>query len=382
MQNLKFTSKLPQTGGSIFSEMTKLALEHEAINLAQGFPNFDCAEKLKSLLYKATKDHKNQYAPMPGILPLRQAIANKIGKTYNKEINPSTQVCVTAGATQALFTLFTTFVHSGDEVIIFEPAYDSYRPSIELLGGKVVPFVLRPPSFAIDWDAVESLVSSRTKMIVINNPHNPLGVCYTKEDLLRLQALCETYDLICIGDEVYEHLVFDGKTHESILAYDQLAARSVVVYSFGKTFHITGWKMGYCVGAPRLLEEFKKVHQFNVFSVHTPSQYAIAEFLKEEEWRGLSSLFEAKRDLFVENMKQSSLEIIPSAGTYFCLGDYSSVYEGKDTEFARWLTREKGVAVIPISVFVEEEYDYKLCRFCFAKTDALLLEATHKLQGL
>ncbi len=377
---MNINSKLPDVGTTIFAIMSKLANEHQAINLSQGFPNYESSPKLKNLVSHFVNKGYNQYAPMPGVQPLRAAIARKIQHCYDIKVDPDTEITITAGATQALFTAITAFVKKGDEVIIIEPAYDSYAPSIELCGGIVVPYGLEAPDFKINPEGFAKLITDKTRMIIINTPHNPTGSILEAEDMKMLEELTKGTDILVLSDEVYEHLIFDGQAHQTALLFPELKKRTLLTYSFGKTFHNTGWKMGYCVAPPMLTKEFRKVHQFNVFSVNHPIQLAIAEFLTDpEEYLQLPDFFQQKRDFFLAKMKDTRFKPVPCRGTYFQLFDYSEISNKKDTEFAKWLTIEKGVASIPISVFYSDRKDEKVIRFCFAKTEGMLAEAAEKL---
>ncbi len=376
-------SKLPNVGTTIFTVMSQLASEHNAINLAQGFPNFDCDTELKEKVAHYMNIGKNQYVPMAGVPELRQAISNKINSIYNRQLDVDSEITVTAGATQAIMTAILALVKKGDEVIIFEPAYDCYLPSIELVGARAVPYQLKAPDFKIDWVECRALVTDKTRMIIINTPHNPTGQVLSSEDMRFLNEMTENTDTIILSDEVYEHIIFDGLRHESVLYYEELYKRSLVVFSFGKTFHNTGWKTGYAVGPDYLMKEFKKVHQFNVFSVNSFVQYGLADYLKsEEKYNVLPAFYQAKRDCFEEAMSASSLRPLKCEGTYFQLYDYSSVSDENDMDFARRLTQDYGVAVIPISVFYHDRYDNKVVRFCFAKTEDVLQEAGQRLASL
>ena len=391
-------SKLPNVGTTIFTVMSALAQEHGAINLSQGFPNFDCPEKLKRLVTQYMKKGMNQYAPMPGVLVLRENLAAKIEKLYNCPINPQTEITITAGGAQAIFTAIMAFVKQGDEVILIEPAYDSYAPSIEVAGGKVVPYRLVPPSeempfYSIDWVEFKKLVSPKTRMIMINTPHNPTGKTLKDSDLRELDKITEGSEILVLSDEVYEHLIFDRQQHQSILRYPDLFQRSFAVFSFGKTFHATGWRMGYIVATEYLMREFRKVHQFNVFSINTPMQYAIADFIKDENtYLSLPNFYQQKRDYFLKLMQDSRFKPIQSEGTYFQLFDYSAISDERDVDFVKRMTLENGVAAIPVSVFysntVEERNpdnigkgvkDNRFIRLCFAKTEDLLEKAAKKL---
>lgn len=380
---IKFDSKLAEGETSIFSIVSVMAKKYEAINLGQGYPNYDCHDDLKALISKYLNQGKNQYAAMAGVLELRIALAHKAHRLYGKIIDPASEITITAGATQALFTAITAFVHKGDEVVIIEPAYDSYIPSIELCGGVVKPYELRAPDYKIDWDAFKSLITSKTKMVIINTPHNPIGKVLSNSDMKALSEILEGTDIILLSDEVYEHLVYDGAAHQSVLRFPELYNRSLIVYSFGKTFHATGWKMGYCIGPPKLMAEFRKVHQWNVFSVNSFLQYALAEYLEHpESYMELPSFYQQKRDFFNASMKGSSLKPLSCEGTYFQLFDYSAVSSEDDLTFAERLAKEFGVAVIPISVFYQKKHQDKVVRLCFAKTEDMLKEAAQRLSKI
>ncbi len=378
--NIQINSKLPNTGTTIFSIMSALANKHQAINLSQGFPNYDSGDQLFELVTKHMREGKNQYAPMPGHLKLREQIAQKYHHLYGEQYDPTSDIVVTAGATQAIFTAITAFIRANDEAIIIEPAYDCYRPAIELNDGVAVPYELEAPHYEIDWDRFKRLINFRTKLIIVNTPQNPSTNVFTDADWDQLAKLTHNTDIIILSDEVYEHIVFDGVKHASILRHPDLKHRSIATYSFGKTFHNTGWKLGYCMGPPALMKEFKKVHQFNVFSVNTPMQYALADFIEDKStYENLSSFYQAKRDRFTQALEGSRFKMIPSGGTYFQLADYSEISGLKDTEFAKQLTIEHGVAAIPVSVFYSSGRQDKVIRFCFAKTDDLLDKATERL---
>ena len=369
-------SKLPNVGTTIFTVMSALANEHKAINLSQGFPNFDCAPELKNLVDKYLQNGFNQYAPMGGALPLLESLAQKIEKIYGTSINPKTEITVTAGATQALFTAITAFIKSGDEVVLIEPAYDSYGPSVEVCGGVVVPYEMKAPDFKIDWDELRQLITPKTRMLIINTPHNPTGTVLLENDLNIVEQIAEEYDLIVLSDEVYEHLIYDQQQHQSVLRFPKLFQRSLAVYSFGKTFHSTGWKLGYCVAPEHLMKEFRKVHQFNVFSVNSFTQYAIAEYLKDATtYLSLNNFYQKKRDFFLEKIKNSRFRPIPCSGTYFQLVDYSAISDEPEIDFAKRMTKEFGVAVIPVAPFYSKNINQKVIRICFAKTESLLEEA-------
>lgn len=374
------TSKLPAVQTSIFSVMSKLALEHKAINLSQGFPGFDCSAQLVKLVEKYMRKGLNQYAPMPGVQELREAISTKTKELYSISYDPETEITITSGATQGLFTAIAALVREGDEVIVIEPAYDSYVPAIELAGGKPVFFQLHPETFNINWAEFQKLVNQRTRMILINTPHNPTGSTLSVSDMLKLEKLTNKTDIIILSDEVYEHILFDKLEHQSVARFPKLAERSLIVSSFGKTFHTTGWKIGYCLGPANLMAEFRKVHQFLVFSSNTPIQYAIAEYLEDKDaYLHLPSFYQKKRDYFIQVFSQTKFGIKPSQGTYFQLLDYSKISKEKDTDFAVRLTKEFGVASIPVSVFYHKKTESKFLRFCFAKQEEELEKAAEKL---
>ncbi|MDD7884565.1 methionine aminotransferase [Flavivirga sp. 57AJ16] len=380
---MRHASKLPNIETTIFSIMSKLSNEHHAINLSQGFPDFDSDQKLTDLVCKAMNSGYNHYAPMAGNLELREAIAKKIGSLYHTSYHPETEVMVTAGATQAIFTIITAFINPDDEVIIFRPAYDSYEPTITLNGGKTISIQLEAPSFSVDWNAVKAKVNSRTKMIVINTPHNPSGTVFSKEDMLQLEEITRNTNIIVLSDEVYEHMVFDAKKHQSACLFPDLKSRSFVVASFGKTFHNTGWRVGYCCAPKELMEEFMKVHQFNVFCVHHPTQKGIADYMQEPcHYLDLPDFYQEKRDLFLNLIKDSRFKFTPSKGTYFQVLDYSEITKEYDVDFAKRLTIESGIASIPLSVFNSHHLDHKVLRFCFAKTDDTLRKAAGILNNI
>ena len=376
-------SKLPAIQTSIFSVMTKLAQESKAINLSQGFPGFDCAPELIGLVEKYMRKSLNQYAPMPGVQVLREAISRKTEAMYSIYYDPETEITVTSGATQALFTAIAAIVRDGDEVIVIEPAYDSYVPAIELAGGKPVFFQLHPDDFSINWVEFQKLVNQRTRMILINTPHNPTGSTLSAADMLKLEKLTHKTDIVILSDEVYEHILFDKLEHQSVARYPKLAERSLIVSSFGKTFHTTGWKIGYCLAPANLMAEFRKVHQFLVFSSNTPIQYAIAEYLENKEtYLNLPDFYQKKRDYFNALFAQTKFGIKPSQGSYFQLLDYSKISKERDTDFAIRLTKEFGVASIPVSVFYHKKTESKFLRFCFAKEENELEMAAEKLLKL
>lgn len=370
------TSKLPEVGTTIFSVMSKMAQEYKAINLAQGFPSFDSDPRLQDLVSQAMREGYNQYAPMPGIYSLRQRITDKINTLYGSGYHPESEVTITAGATQAIYTIVSAFIRPGDEVIILKPAYDCYEPAVEVHGGRVVPIQLKAPHYKVDWQAVAQAITPKTKMLFINTPHNPTGTILDREDMLALEGVLEGTDILLVSDEVYEHIVFDGKQHESVARYPALRARSFITASFGKTFHNTGWKMGYTVAPRALMHEFQKVHQFNVFSVHHPSQKAFASYLETpDHYLELNDFYQQKRDLFLDLIKDSRFKTTPSAGTYFQMLDYKAITEEADTVFAERLTKKHGLASIPTSVFNVKGEDFKMLRFCFAKDDETLKRA-------
>lgn len=373
-------SKLPKAGTTIFTIMSGLATETGAINLSQGFPGFPVSNELINLVHRAMQLGYNQYAPMPGVMSLRERIAEKMEKLYSAIYNPDTEITITAGGTQALYTAIAALVHEGDEVIVFEPAYDSYLPAIEIAGGVPIRVPLQAPDFGIPWDEVKKLVNQRTRMIMINTPHNPTGSILTARDMAKLEKITASTDIVVLSDEVYEHIIFDGYEHQSVARYPRLAERSLIVFSFGKTYHATGWKTGYVLGPAALMKEFRKVHQFMVFSANTPLQYALAEYMKEPgHYLGIPAFYQRKRDYFQQLLKGSRLRLLPCLGSYFQLADYSAITDEKDTEYAIRLTREAGVASIPVSVFYQVPLDQKLLRFCFAKEDAMLEEAAARL---
>lgn len=373
-------SKLPNVGTTIFTRMSTLAEEHQAMNLAQGFPEFDCTPELKRMVEKYMNSGKNQYAPMAGILPLREAISEKVFKSHYRQYHPDSEITVTSGATEALYTAITAAVRPGDEVLVFEPAYDSYVPAIELNGGIPVFITLDPQYQSIDWNKVRSKVSPRTKAVIINTPHNPTGYVWMQADMQQLAMLAEKHDLLVISDEVYEHIIFDGRIHVSAASIPSLAERTFLCGSFGKTFHITGWKIGYCMAPAAMTAEFRKIHQYLVFSVATPFQYALAEYLqKPGHYTGLSAFYQNKRDLFNEAIAGTGFIFKPSQGSFFQNVSYQNLSEDKDIVVAERLTIEAGVASIPVSSFYSKEVDYKVLRFCFAKNDDTLLRAAEQL---
>jgi len=380
---VRIISKLPDVGTTIFTVMSALANKHNAINLSQGFPNFDTPDDLKDKVAYYLQNGKNQYCPMAGLMELRKVLSKKMHDLYGLTPNPDTEITVTAGATQALFTAITTFVDKGDEVILIEPAYDSYKPSIELVKGVPVPYELSAPDFKINWDELARLITVRTRMIIINTPQNPVGKTLKEEDLLALQEITEGTDIIVLSDEVYEHLIYDDKEHQSVARYPDLYERSLLVYSFGKTFHSTGWKIGYCIGPETLMSEFRKVHQFNVFCVNSFEQYALADYLQNPEpYLSLPKFYGKKRDFLQNALEGSRLKPLPSEGTYFQLYDYSAISDMDDTDFAKHLTIDHGVAAIPVSVFYSSKKQNGVIRLCFAKTEDVLDQAGKLLKAI
>lgn len=379
---LRFHSKLPAVGTTIFTVMSRLAAECGAINLSQGFPDFQAEPALFDAVHRHMLAGSNQYAPMAGMPELRQAIAGKVKVLYGADYDWEREITVTAGATQALFTAIAAFVGAGDEVIVFEPVYDSYGPAVETVGGTVVHCRLSFPDYRPDWDQVRSLIGPRTRMIVVNTPHNPTGSLLDAGDLAALTDVVRDTDIVVLGDEVYEHICFDGE-HQSLCRYPELAARSLIVSSFGKTYHITGWKIGYVVAPAALMDEFRKVHQFNVFTVNTPGQLGIAEYMADADRHlGLAAFYREKRDLFRDLLAATPFELLPCRGTYFQLARYEAVARQPDRQFAEWMTRRVGVAVIPVSAFYHDGHDDRVVRFCFAKRAETLEAAAGRLRAL
>ncbi len=381
----RIVSRLPQVGTTIFSVMSALAAEKGAVNLGQGFPDFDCAPALTAAVSAAMNAGLNQYPPMPGVPVLRQAIADKIASAYGHAYDAGSEITVTAGATQALLTAILCCVHPGDEVIVIEPAYDSYAPAIELAGGRVVAvqMALAANGYCVPWDAVAAAVTSRTRMIMVNTPHNPTGSILRAADLDALAEIVRGTDILLLSDEVYEHMVYDGVRHESLCRHAELAQRSFIVSSFGKTFHVTGWKVGYVAAPAALTAEFRKVHQFNVFTVNTPAQHGIAAYMTDPApWQQLPTFYQRKRDLFRAGLAGTRLRLLPADGTYFQCVDYSAVSSLNEAEFARWLTAEVGVAAIPVSAFYGTPRESGVVRFCFAKKDETLQTALQRLAAL
>lgn len=380
---MQHQSKLPNIGTTIFSVMSALAKKHNAINLSQGFPDFNSDQKLMDLVTKAMASGYNQYAPMPGNMELREAIAGKMDLLYNATYNPETEITITAGATQAIYTIISTFIRQNDEVIIFRPAYDCYEPAVKINGGKTIAIQLDAPHYKIDWNKVSKHFSAKTKLIIINTPQNPCGSVFLEDDMLALQNLTKNTNCIVLSDEVYEHIIFDGLQHQSICKFPDLKSRSFITASFGKTFHNTGWKVGYCCAPKVLMDEFRKVHQFNVFSVNNPMQKAFAEYLKEpDHYLELSQFYQEKRDLFLNLIAPSRFKSIPAKGTYFQVLDFSEITQENDVDFAKQLTIENGLAAIPLSVFNDNNKDDKVLRFCFAKTEETLKRAAQILNHI
>ena len=380
---MRIETKLPKVGTTIFTVMSQLALEHSAVNLGQGFPDFEVPEFLVEALARAMREGRNQYAPMTGVPALRQAIAATPRDCYGASVDPDTEITVTSGASEAIFDAVAAVVRRGEEVIVLDPCYDCYEPAIELAGGIAVHVPLDPTDFSVPWDRVESAVTARTRMIFINTPHNPSGAMLTADDMAKLAEIVRDTDIIVLSDEVYEHIVFDGRRHESVLRYPELAARSFVVSSFGKTYHCTGWKIGYCIAPASLSAEFRKVHQYNTFCSFTPAQFAFAEMIAAhpEHYRGLGAFYAAKRDRFASQLRGTRLKPLPVPGGYFQLVDYSEVSNFSDAEFCRWLTVEKGVAAIPLSPFYESPPPgQRLARLCFAKNEQTLDAAIERLE--
>jgi methionine transaminase len=376
------TTKLPKVETTIFTVMSQLAMEHQAVNLGQGFPDFDVPTRLVKELAKAVQQGKNQYAPMHGVPALRQAIADKTLRCYDKQVNVDTEITVTSGASEAIFDAVLAVVQAGDEVIVLDPCYDCYEPAIELAGAKAVHVALEPETFAVDWDKVKAAISPRTRMIFINTPHNPSGAMLTSDDLNALSDIVRNTEIFILSDEVYEHIIFDGRQHESVLRYPELAERSFVISSFGKTYHCTGWKIGYSIAPPALTKEFRKVHQYNTFCTFAPAQWAFAEMIQQEpeHYEQLGEFYQAKRDAFKTQLLSTRFQPLAVPGGYFQLVNYSEISDLPDLEFCRWLTIEKGVTAIPLSPFYEKPpADQRLVRLCFAKNANTLDAAIERL---
>lgn len=380
---MKIRSKLPDVGVTIFAVMSKLANDYQAINLSQGFPDFNTSPELVELVNKYMRSGHNQYAPMQGVSLLREKISEKVQKTYDAVYDPENEITITSGATEALFSAITAVVHPGDEVLVFEPAYDAYVPTILLCGGIPVFTQLAPPEYSYDWDDVKKKISKKTRALILNSPHNPCGTVLSHDDIEELISIVQDTSIMIISDEVYEHIIFDGLIHESLCRYPELKKRSFVISSFGKTYHTTGWKTGYCLAPLDLSREFQRVHQFVTYAVNTPVQYAYAEILeKEETYLGLSDFYQKKRDLFINIIQNSRFKAIPCSGTYFQILDYSDISDENDLDFANRLVREFGVAAIPPSVFYHKNDNHRVLRFCFAKRDATLEEAGRIICGI
>ncbi|GAB4040579.1 pyridoxal phosphate-dependent aminotransferase [Spirosoma jeollabukense] len=368
--------------------MSKLATETGAINLSQGFPGFDCSSELVTLVEYYLRKGFNQYAPMAGVPALREALAQKTADLYNVSYDPDTEITVTSGATEAIFAAVTAVIRPDrsagpDEVIVFEPAYDSYVPAIDLNGGIPVYVTLTPPDYAIDWDVVREKITDKTRLILVNTPHNPTGHVWTSDDLNQLASIVRDRDIWIVSDEVYEHILFDGRQHNSLMTHPELRERTFIIGSFGKTFHITGWKIGYCLAPADLTTEFRKIHQYLTFSTVTPIQYALADYLKEpEHYLSLPAFYERKRDLFLDGLRGSRFTFKPAEGSFFQTVSYAAITDEPDYDLAIRLTKEIGVASIPVSVFYNQKNDYNILRFCFAKNDAILQEAAERLSRL
>ncbi|WP_343735779.1 pyridoxal phosphate-dependent aminotransferase [Acidovorax sp.] len=378
-----FPSKLPNVGTTIFTVMSALATEHKAVNLGQGFPDFECAPELVNAVTAAMQAGHNQYPPMTGVPALREAVARKIEALHGRAYNPNTEITITAGATQAIITAILAIVHAGDEVIVLDPCYDSYVPNIELAGGKAVRVPLTTGTFRPDFAKISAAITPRTRAIIINSPHNPSATIWTAEEMRQLEDLLAPTDILLISDEVYEHMVFDGAEHQSAARFAGLASRAFIVSSFGKTFHVTGWKVGTVAAPAALTAEFRKVHQFNVFTVNTPVQHGLAAYLQDPTpYLQLPAFYQAKRDLFREGLAGSRFKLLPSTGSYFQCVDISAISDLNEADFCQWLTREVGVAAIPLSAFYGDGFDQRVVRFCFAKKDETLRAALERLRKL
>ena len=376
-------SKLPDSGLSIFAVMSKMAATHDAINLSQGFPDFETDPTLINLVNRAMQDGYNQYAPLAGVFRLREKISELIKNLRGREYDPNTEITITVGASEALYVAITAFVHHDDEVIVLKPAYDTYEPTIRLQGAKPVPVQLEAPYDAVNWDAVAAAITSKTRMLIINNPHNPSGMVFKKSDLIRLEEIVRDTDILILSDEVYEHIVFDGRKHHSVASVPGLAERALITASFGKTFHTTGWKMGYCLAPKNVMAEFNKVHQNTVFCVNHPVQVALADYLAEpSRYLELGAFYQSKRDVFLQAISESRFQFKPAQGTYFQILDYSSITDEPAVDYAKRLTREKKLASIPVSVFNVGKRDDHLLRFCFAKGEKTLLKAAKILNSI
>jgi len=374
-------SKLPALGTTIFTQMSALAQQHQAINLSQGFPDFDGPRYLQERLAYHVAQGANQYAPMTGVQALREAIAEKTAALYGHQPDVNSDITVTAGATEALYAAITALVREGDEVICFDPSYDSYAPAVELSGGVLKRIALQPPHFRVDWQAFAALLSDRTRLVIVNTPHNPSATVWQEADFAALWQAIADREIYVLSDEVYEHICFADGGHASVLKHPQLRERAVAVSSFGKTYHMTGWKVGYCIAPAAISAELRKVHQYLTFSVNTPAQLALADMLRAEpqHYRELPAFYRARRDVLVNALRESKLEILPCEGTYFLLADYSAISDLDDVAFCQWLTKEVGVAAIPLSVFCADPFPHKLIRLCFAKQESTLLAAAERL---
>ncbi|MDQ6814358.1 MAG: methionine aminotransferase [Bacteroidota bacterium] len=377
---MNIESKLPQVGTTVFTTMSHMAAEYGAVNLGQGFPDFEMSSELADLVTSAMKNGMNQYAPMAGLPLLCERLAQKVLELYNAQVNAATDITITPGGTYAIYTALTTVLQPGDEVIVFEPAYDSYIPNIIVNGAVPVLVTLQFPDYSIPWDVVRSKITARTKMIMINSPHNPTGSVISQQDIEQLRSIVDNTNIFILSDEVYEHLIFDGLEHQSILRFPDLMKRAFVCFSFGKTYHSTGWKIGYCISSPSLMKEFRKVHQFNCFSVHTPSQAALAEYLlNKEAYLHLGSFVQQKRDYFHQLMSATPFKSLPSFGSYFQCYSFKELSSASDSDFAIMLTKQYGVTTIPLSAFYQDGKDDKVIRFCFCKKEETLEKAVEKL---
>lgn len=381
---MKIDSKLPNVGTTIFTVMSQLAMKHQAVNLGQGFPDFEGPEELRAALNRHMHEGRNQYAPMTGVPRLREQIAKKTAALYGRPVDMDREVTVTSGATEALYAAIAAIVRNGDEVIVLDPCYDSYEPAIELNGGKAVHIELKLPAFAVDWQRVNDACTKRTRAIIVNTPHNPSGAVFSRADLDALAEIARRHDLIVISDEVYEHIVFDGVAHESVLRHPELAERSFVISSFGKTYHCTGWKVGYCIAPAAMTEEFRKVHQYLTFCTFNPAQWALADVLEQmpQHYLDLPKFYEEKRDRFRALIAESKFDLLPVAGAYFQIVDYSRISDANDLAFSEWLCANVGVAAIPVSAFYQTPPEARLIRFCFAKSDTTLKAAAERLLTL
>lgn len=383
MTMININSKMSGVETSIFAVMTKLAMDNNALNLSQGFPDFNPPEELLQLVNEKIHSGFNQYAPMPGVPALREKISEKVFELYGRKYNPVSEITITAGATQSLYTAITTVINKDDEVIIFEPAYDLYIPVVKACGGIPVPIQLELPDFTYNWNAVKEKISNKTKLIIVNSPHNPTGSILTQEDINALEEITRDTNIIIISDEVYEHIIFDGQKHNSLSSSKELSERSFVISSFGKTYHSTGWKVGYTLAPEKMTDEFRKMHQFITFAVNTPVQHAYADFMKNKaHYLALPEFYQSKRDLLLKNMEGSRFKFTPTKSTYFQLFDYSEISNMNDKEFCEWMVKKHKVAAIPLSPFMSNKSDYKLIRICFAKKDDVLIEGAKRLRNI